>query len=410
MLTLCTTLLALAAAPQQAEPAWFGHGDALAGYTLATEVAVTTQEVWAAYRAQSGELWAGGDGGWTIAPATGNTANQFGVVGLALHALVEGSALLDSAGQAAAQQAAHRAAAWLLKHRANSTTPHPGVFGPLAAGSTTYNHLVATRALLAYRVKWAGEVGAPAALELGVRDAVSLIQRWQKPAGGWSYALPRGEPEERWDSSITGWALLDLVEARRQGLPVDDEALLRGAQILDELTSEETGRIGYCLWVERGGKGGLPARLAETHGAFPSHRSESLTAIGFLAQQSVYAALDRRDEDGAPLAIGPLAAKQIGLLMNQAPVDDTEAYDLYYWAHAAHALAVVGGPQRAAWEAAAAAVLLDRQLPAGDDHAGSWAPDSAWAIEGDRVYTTAQACLTLAAWAVPTQLVRVVQD
>ncbi|MAW59248.1 MAG: hypothetical protein CMJ94_00275 [Planctomycetes bacterium] len=348
------------------------------------------------------------DGGWTIAPATGNTANQFGVVGLALHALVDGSALLDGEKQEACQKAAHRAAAWLLKHRANSTTPQPGVFGPLAAGSTAYNHLVATRALLAYRAKWKGEVGVPAALEVGLHDALTLILQWQKPSGGWSYAVSRGEEAERWDSSITSWALLCLVAARAQGLPSDDDALRRGAMVLDELASEETGRIGYCLWIERGGKGGLPARLAETHGRFPSHRSESLTAIGFHAQQSVWAALGRTAEDGAPAPLGELAVKQIGLMLAQPPVEDEEAYDLYYWAHAAHAMAALGGPERAAWESAAASVLLARQeaLDGKPALAGSWAPDSAWAIEGDRAYTTAQACLTLAAWAQPTQLLR----
>lgn len=348
------------------------------------------------------------DGGWTIAPGTGNTANQFGVVGLALHALVDGSALLDSEGQAACQQAAHRAAAWLLKHRANAGTEHPGVFGPIAAGSTTYNHLVATRALLAYRAKWKGEVGEPAALEVGLHDALSLILRWQKPSGGWSYAVSCGEDPERWDSSITSWALLCLVAAREQGLPSDDDALLRGAQVLDELASEETGRIGYCLWVERGGKGGLPARLAETHGAFPSHRSEALTAIGFHAQQRVWAALRRQTEDGAPIPFGALAVKQVELMLAQPPVEDDEAYDLYYWAHAAKAMAALGGPERAAWEAATAHALLLRQEPLDGEAsiAGSWAPESAWAIEGDRAYTTAQACLTLAAWAQPTHLLR----
>lgn len=348
------------------------------------------------------------DGGWTIAPATGNTANQFGVVGLALHALVDGAALLDGDGQATCQKAAHRAAAWLLKHRANSGTEHPGVFGPIAAGSTTYNHLVATRALIAYRAKWKGEVGEPAALEVGLHDALSLILRWQKPNGGWSYAVSRGEEAERWDSSITSWALLCLVAAREQGLPSDDEALLRGAAILNELASEETGRIGYCLWVEQGGKGGLPARLAETHSRFPSHRSEALTAIGFHAQQSVWAALGRLDEDGHHLPLGALAVKQVGLMLAKPPVEDDEAYDLYYWAHAAQAMAALGGPERAAWEAAAARALLLRQVPLDGEAklAGSWAPDSAWSVEGDRVYTTAQACLTLAAWSKPAQLVR----
>ena len=348
------------------------------------------------------------DGGWTIAPGTGNTANQFGVVGLALHALVDGSALLDSEGQAACQKAAHRAAAWLLKHRANADTEHPGVFGPIAAGSTTYNHLVVTRALIAYRAKWKGEVGEPAALEVGLHDALSLILRWQKPSGGWSYAVSRGEEPERWDSSITSWALLCLVAAREQGLPSDDEALLRGAQILNELASEETGRIGYCLWVELGGKGGLPARLAETHASFPSSRSEALTAIGFHAQQRVWATLRRQDEDGQLIPFGELAVKQVGLMLAKPPVEDDEAYDLYYWAHAAKAMAALGGPERAAWEAATAQALLMRQEALDGDAsiAGSWAPDSAWAIEGDRAYTTAQACLTLAAWAQPAQLVR----
>lgn len=342
------------------------------------------------------------DGGWTIAPGTGNTANQFGVVGLALHALVEAAPLLDEDGQTACENAAHRAAGWLLKHRANAGTPHPGVFGPIAAGSTTYNHLVATRALLAYRAKWAGAFRAPVEVDVGLNDAVALIQTWQKESGGWSYAVSRGEEAERWDSSITSWALLCLVAARTQGLKVDDEAMQRGANILNELASEETGRIGYCLWIDQGGKGGLPARLAQTHGKFPSHRSESLTAIGFHAQQSVWAALGRDAQ------LGELAVKQIGLMLAKPPVEDEAAYDLYYWAHAAHALAAVGGPERAAWEAAAAQVLLARQEPvdAKQAVAGSWAPDSAWAIEGDRAYTTAQALLTLAAWGSSALLVR----
>jgi len=357
------------------------------------------------------------DGGWTIAPGTGNTANQFGVVGLALHALVEAAPMLDEKGQTACENAAHRAAGWLLNHRANADTPHPGVFGPIVAGATAYNHLVATRGLLAYRAKWRDAFRAPVEVDVGLNDAITLIQTWQKESGGWSYAVSRGEEPERWDSSITSWALLCLVAAHEQGLKVDDDAMLRGANILNELASEETGRIGYCLWIELGGKGGLPARLAQTHSQFPSHGSESLTAIGFHAQQSVWAALGRNVSGGAsktsnaedaPASLGELAVKQIGLMLAKPPVADEAAYDLYYWAHAAHALAAVGGPERAAWEAAAAQVLLARQEAADSKKslAGSWAPESAWAIEGDRAYTTAQALLTLAAWGSGARLVR----
>jgi hypothetical protein len=78
------------------------------------------------------------DGGWTIAPGTGNTANQFGVVGLALHALVEAAPLLDEEEQTACENAAHRAAGWLLKHRANAGTPHPNTSAPTMARSSPH--------------------------------------------------------------------------------------------------------------------------------------------------------------------------------------------------------------------------------------------------------------------------------
>lgn len=345
------------------------------------------------------------EGGWLIDPGTGNTNNLYGVSGLALQALVDAAPLLDEEQAALAEKAAHQAAAWMLGEAQGAATPQPGLFGKVAHGCI-YNHLLCTKALLAYRARWGSAEAAPAALDAALESAVQLIRGWQKESGGWSYIAAHGVEAERWDSSISSWALLTLTAARAQGFAVDDSRLLLGAKLIDELASEETGRIGYCHWIERGGKGGLPARLASTHGQFPSHRSEALTAIGFHAQQAVYAALGRVDEDGEALGLGELAVKQVQLMLQQPPVEDTEAYDLYYWAHGSQLFAALGGPQRATWEAAAAQVMLARQTPADADKsvAGSWAPDSAWAIEGDRAYSTAQACLMLAAWARPSEL------
>lgn len=256
-----------------------------------------------------------------------------------------------------------------------------GNFGPPQSGQHTYDHAIATLAVVEAWALSDDPVLAPPATR-----ALEHLARSRTPGSGWRYAAFHPEMALRpADTSVTGWALLALCLARDYGLPVDPQAIEDGLAFLDEMTDPATGVTGY---VQRGGR---PAREAGAAEAWPAEESEAMTAVALLCRLFADPALQR---PGAQQAVERAAQVVCAL----PPVwDDARPgrRDYYFWYYATTALFQLGGARWEAWSATLQEAVVARQRT--DGHAaGSWDPQhDPWGGIGGRVYATALQALTL---------------
>jgi hypothetical protein len=297
----------------------------------------------------------------------GNPVNDVGLTGLALLCFL-GAGETHELG--VFRDTVKRGLLYLLSEQAEH---EDGCFGERVGQHWIYDHACATLAMAeAY-----GMTGAKAFKDsalLGIR----FVLRAQNPYAAWRYAYP---PDGDNDTSVTGWMVMGLKSAGLAGLPIDEAALTNARVFIEELTDPVSGRTGYTALGE------MPSRLPGLRSAFPSDKSESLTAVGMLV----------RIFGGRTPENDPLIAKGADLLVKKLPRWDTTdgSIDFYYWYYGTLAMHQVGGARWEKWNEALKPALIDHQrLDPNEDEYGSWDPLDPWSAEGGRVYATALNCLS----------------
>ncbi len=206
--------------------------------------------------------------------------------------------------------------------------------------------------------------------------ALGFLEAARNPFLGWRYGMRMGDN----DTSVTACCVLAIAAGKHAGLRVA-EGTFEGARAwFDKMTDPDTGQVGYNL------RGGPPARPTALIGAFPSDKSQAITAAATSARIAM-------GEDPA----SPIVRKGVDLCLRLPPVWSTEgSIDMYYWFHATEAVAAVGGDSWAAWRGKLEEALLKSQHPPGSGAcAGSWDPVDPWGDGGGRVYSTALLALAL---------------
>jgi hypothetical protein len=310
----------------------------------------------------------------TICDGTGNPAFDVGVSSLALLAFL-GAGQTDRRGEHAATVRDG------LRFLVNVQQPD-GNFGSPDAAQSTYDHVLATLALVEAWSLSGNAVRFRAPAERGLAHLASL----RNPGAGWRYR--RFHPEMTTtpnDMSVTGWAILTLTMAKKYGLRIDERALEDALGFLDEMTDPATGITGYAT------RGGRPAREASAEATWPAAQSESMTAVGVLCRIFADPSLSR---PGAR----ELVERGVRAIAALPPVWSDELpgrRDFYFWYYGSYALFQAGGEPWKAWERALLPAIAGHQQREGERR-GSWDPQpDPWGGAGGRVYSTAILALTL---------------
>jgi hypothetical protein len=286
-----------------------------------------------------------------------------GVTGLALMAFLGAG---DSSRAGDHRETVKRAVKYL-----RAIQDPEGCFGPRTTNHFTYNHAVATAAMVE---AFAAERSA--VLRRIAQRGVDFILKARNPDRAWRYGVRPGDN----DTSVTTWMATALFAARRAGLRVDEAALEGTRAWLDKVTEPEYGRAGYTM------RGTGPARPQDLMDKWPSEKSEALTASGLWCRMNL--GEDPRESDAI--------RKGTALLMITLPCWDEEAgcIDMYYWHWGTSAMFLRGGEPWKRWNRALKGALLPHQETEGGKR-GSWDPAGPWGRDGGRVYSTALCALAL---------------
>lgn len=236
--------------------------------------------------------------------------------------------------------------------------------------SSIYNHAIATMLLCdALAVSRDRRL-----LERAAQKAVRFVVAAQNPGMGWRY-----EPRDgRNDTSVTGWMLLALKQAKAAGIKVPAEAFQGGLAFLDYATDSD-GNTGYDS------PGGGSALMAVNEGRFDA--LPTMTAVGVVSR--IFAGKKTSDD---------LVRKGARHLLAELPAWPAKGrspkINFYYWYYATYAMFQLDGKAWATWNEAMKEALVPRQRQGGIED-GSWDPEGEWCVAGGRVYATALNCLTL---------------
>ena len=314
----------------------------------------------------------------TVCDGGGNPAHDVGVTSLALLAFL-------GAGHTDKQGEHRRVVKDGLRYLADVQSAD-GNFGLPQHGAHSYDHILATLAFVEAFAR-TGERHLRRPAERGLAYMAAL----RTPGGAWRYAPEHPEmldPTRRSDTSVTGWAVLALTTAKEAGLELPPGALPDALDFLDEVTDPDTGRAGYTR------RGEAPARESGREDLWPSHLSESLTAVAVLSR--IFA--DPEMERAGHL---DLVRRGIQRLVDLPPAwsdDEPGRIDFYYWYYGAYALYQYQEVDRApwrAWDRPLRDALIANQHAEGE-RKGSWDPQvDPWGHLGGRVYSTALLTLTL---------------
>jgi hypothetical protein len=250
-----------------------------------------------------------------------------------------------------------------------------GCFGPRVTNRFTYNHAVASLAMIeAYAM-----TGSPV-LKGSAQRAVDFIVKCQNPYLAWRYGV---RPQDN-DTSVSAWMVMALAAAKRAGgLRVPDEGFSGARNWLEKVTEPEYGRVGYTA------RGTGPARPQDLMDRFPPDKSEALTAAGIF-MRVLLGENPRKSE---------MIQKGAMLCLKALPVWDeaSGSIDMYYWHFGTLAMFQVGGDSWKTWNEAMKAAIVPHQRKDGDQK-GSWDPLGVWGREGGRVYSTALMTLCLSSY------------
>lgn len=185
--------------------------------------------------------------------------------------------------------------------------------------------------------------------------SIDYAMKAQSSGGGWRY-----RPNERGDTSVTGWYVMAVQSAMAAGLDVNESKVRNISNYLDQASAYEGA--GYTYQPD----GGSP--------------TPTMTAEGLLCRQ--YLGWER--ENRAML-------EGIAMLEEQAPFSLTNR-NVYYWYYATQVLHHFGGSPWRTWNKQMSVKLPSIQIKSGNER-GSWAPQSdRWGAHGGRLYTT---CLSI---------------
>ncbi len=255
---------------------------------------------------------------------------------------------------------------WMMSHQ-----DPEGCIGSRSTHKYMYNHALCALAL----VEAYGLTGSNLFKDQA-QKAVDFLIAAQNPGKGWRYGYRCGDN----DSSVTGWAIMVLNSAELSGLSFPRTGREGARAWYDEVTDEETGRVGYTF------RGSGKVYISGKNELFEHH--ETLTAIGVLARLF----MDRHRGDSR-LASG------CDLLLKDRPKWEGHLIDFYYWHCASLALFQFegpAGPRWKGWNEALKKALVPNQNPSTSGcRRGSWEPADRWSGEGGRVYATAINALTL---------------
>ncbi len=240
-----------------------------------------------------------------------------------------------------------------------------GCFGPRTTNHFTYNHAIATLAM----VEAYGLTGSPL-FKRSAQSGIDFIHKAQNPYLAWRYGVRPGDN----DTSVTGWMVMALKSASISKLRVDQAALDGARAWIDKATEPVYGRVGYLA------RGTGPARPPNLMERFPADKSESLTAVGILSR--VFLGENPRKSE--------LIQKGTDLCLKALPVWDEQsgAIDMYYWYYGTLAMFQVGDKPWKLWLSAMDDAIIKTQHQNRDEE-GSWDPAGPWGDEGGRVYSTA---------------------
>ena len=224
-----------------------------------------------------------------------------------------------------------------------------------------YSHALATLCLCqAYRMTKDETFRAPAA------GGIQFIQYAQDPVeGGWRY-----QPKQPGDTSVTGWQLQALAQARFAEIETSDASIQRAAGFLDRVGQKDGAFYGY---TEPG-------------------RRKGTTASGLLCRM-----LLGWDRETAALARGvkwinshgPSRAKPGG-------ADEKPPHiDMYFNYYGTLTMRRYGGDMEKNWTANLQTFLLETQETDGTAEGSWWFRGGIAADIGGRLYCTAMSSLVL---------------
>jgi hypothetical protein len=251
-----------------------------------------------------------------------------------------------------------------LRHLKQVQDPE-GCFGPRTEAHFTYNHAIATLAMVeAYR-----RTASPL-FKQSAQLGIDFIHKAQNPYLAWRYGV---RPTDN-DTSVTGWMVAALAAGKRAGFRTSDAAFTGAMAWMEKATEPEYGRVGYTA------RGTGPARPENLMDVFPADKSESLTAEG-LAIRLDCGVDPKKDE---------AFQKGVTLLGKVPPEWNTKSgtIDMYYWFWGTRALRQMGGPAWKAWRKPLVTIAMTAQRREGR-LAGSFDPVDPWGAFGGRVYSTA---------------------
>jgi hypothetical protein len=205
------------------------------------------------------------------------------------------------------------------------------------------------------------------------RKAVDFIQSANNVGLGWKYKPQSG----RNDTSVTGWMVMALKEARAAGLEVD-QALFHGAINWFDRATNTAGKCGY---MRPGDNGSVIRDVNDRFAKLPT-----MTAVAIISR--IFCRQSRKD---------PKVVKGVDILMMNLPVwnkPKNDKVDMYYWYYGSYAMFQYGGSRYKDWAAALKEALLENQRKGGCAD-GSWDPVGKWGMVGGRVYSTAMGVLAL---------------
>lgn len=198
--------------------------------------------------------------------------------------------------------------------------------------------------------------------------ALDYLSYAQDPrGGGWRYS-----PQERGDTSVTGWQILGFKSGLLGGLQVAPRVVERANRFLDAVSSKSGTAFGYTV-PGKPEPGEKPRRLAT---------NPTRTAIGLLCRQF----LGWEQDD-------PRLVKAVTGLAERGPIKG-HYYHNYYAAQAIFHQTGGVGPVWRQWNEVLREQLIKTQARRGHEK-GSWWAKGNHNERGGRLYSTALATMTL---------------
>ncbi|MFK7741426.1 MAG: hypothetical protein AB8H80_14005 [Planctomycetota bacterium] len=312
----------------------------------------------------------------TPSDGAGNPVHDVGVTALATLAFLGHGNTMDAGPH---KEVVARGVKWLRAQQQEN-----GLIGSNASHDFIYDHALAAFALAETCNLSGVESTSRRIIKSTAQRAINYLESHRNPYAVWRY-MPRDNDN---DTSVTTWAVLALRSAKDAGLEVNGTALEMARVWFDQVTDEETGRIGYCKAGESSSR--KPGDHAKQ---FPVGNCETLTAAGTFARL----ALGEKPDESA-------MAKAGALLRAKPPQWRPGHIDAVYWFFGGLASYQLGGETWQAWQPGLAQLAVHQRD--GGSAQGSWDTDGVWDNDGGRVFVTALNTLSLATVLRANRLVR----